>query len=66
MWSWIRTRLAAVTGAVPNAGMLLHQGALPIGMRVVENQLASQQLPPKLFPSLLFSLLAGLSTGLGA
>ena len=27
------TRLAAVTAAVPNAGMLLHQGALPIGMR---------------------------------
>ena len=27
------TRLAAVTATVPNAGMLLHQGALPIGMR---------------------------------
>ena len=32
------TRLAAVTAAVPNAGMLLHQGALPIGMR---NELAN-------------------------
>ena len=27
------TRLGAIVGGVPNAGTLLHQGALPIGMR---------------------------------
>ena len=32
--------------------------ALPIGMRVAENQLASKQLPPALYPSLAYSLLA--------
>ena len=34
---WMRaepyTRLGAVVGGLPNAGTLLHQGALPIGMR---------------------------------
>ena len=35
---WMRaqekyTRLGAIVGGVPNAGTLLHQGALPIGMR---------------------------------
>ena len=33
---WMRakyTRLGALVGGVPNAGTLLHQGALPIGMR---------------------------------
>lgn len=32
--------------------------ALPIGMRMAENQLASKQLPPSLYPSLSHSLLA--------
>ena len=32
------TRLGAVVGGLPNAGTLLHQGALPIGMR---NELAN-------------------------
>ena len=27
------TRLGALVGGLPNAGTLLHQGALPIGMR---------------------------------
>ena len=40
---WMRaqekyTRLGALVGGVPNAGTLLHQGALPIGMR---NELAN-------------------------
>ena len=32
------TRLGALVGGLPNAGTLLHQGALPIGMR---NELAN-------------------------
>ena len=32
--------------------------ALPIGMKVPDNQLASQQLPPKLYPSLMHTVLA--------
>ena len=39
--------------------------ALPIGMRMAENQLASQQLPPTLYPSLSYSLLAVLHSQAG-
>ena len=36
---WMRyTRLGALVGGLPNAGTLLHQGTLPIGMR---NELAN-------------------------
>ena len=35
-----------------------HSTALPIGMKLQENQLASKQLPPNLYPSLSYSLLA--------
>ena len=41
------TRLAAVTATVPNAGMLLHQGALPIGMRREMANLLKAPAPPQ-------------------
>ena len=40
------TRLAAVTATVPNAGMLLHQGALPIGMRREMANILKAPAPP--------------------
>ena len=41
------TRLAAVTATVPNAGMLLHQGALPIGMRREMANILKAPAPPQ-------------------
>ena len=40
--------------------------ALPIGMKLQENQLASQQLQPKQFPSLMHSLLCVLYAASGS
>ena len=39
--------------------------ALPIGIKLPDNQLASQQLPPRLYPALAYSILAVLHTKSG-
>ena len=54
-FSQLRVHTIGVAPAAPSS-------ALPIGMRLPDNQLASQQLPAKLYPSLMNSLLCVLHT----
>ena len=49
---------AAVSVFAIDVMAIAPSSALPMGMTVQQNQLASQQLPPNLYPSLSYSLLA--------